>query len=209
MKNFLTSLFTLTGCWNVCFRLLLLSHVFTLLTMCIVTSRTLLVDDFWVFLSQVLCRRNSSRVEQSSTWARGQPEAGRQPNVRDDAVLWTALLLDSRLTQRAQIDSCRILLQYTARLLSNSVLCVFIILPQSAGPAGLAPRGTYWGNAMQSAATRLSIWRPSGEVTEWWYYLGEDGEIVGQSPDILSINIYCSWSYELPLPWIINIQSYL
>lgn len=39
--------------------------------MCIVTSRTLLVDDFWVFLSQVLCRRNTSRAEQSSTWARG------------------------------------------------------------------------------------------------------------------------------------------
>lgn len=185
MKNFLTSLFTLTGCWNVCFRLLLLSHVFTLLTMCIVTSRTLLVDDFWVFLR----RRNTSRVESRAEQyvsARCQPEAGRQPTVRD-AVLWTALLLDSRLTQRAQVDSCRILLQYTARLLSNSVLCVLSILPQSAGPAGLAPRGTYWGNAVQSAATRLSIWRPSGSVTERWYYLREDGEIVGESSDISSI----------------------
>lgn len=98
MKHFLTSLFTLTGCWNVWFRLLLLSHVFTLLTMCIVTSRTLFVDDFWVFLSQVLCRRNTSRVEQSSTWARGV-------SLRPVGSLPTWCGIVNCATPRQQIDS--------------------------------------------------------------------------------------------------------
>lgn len=183
MKNFLTSLFTLTVCWNVCFRLLLLSHVFTLLTMCIVTSRTLLVDDFWLFLSQVLCHRNTSRVEQSSTWTRGQPEAGQQP-------AYVMRCCELRYSSTADwLNELRLTLVgycYNTRL----ACC------QTVYSASLAFYRISWTS--RPSATRhvlgeccaVSSHQVKYLETQWsshrvaWYYLGEDGEIVGESPDI-------------------------